>query len=104
MSARSSKCSASDAFGGSAALSRAVSPRSSVSPATPAMICRVRLAICLPTYNERENLEAVVRALGAVFAEHALDGSVLVVDDGSPDGTGGLADELARELPWVGVL
>jgi len=68
------------------------------------MICRVRLAICLPTYNERENLEAVVRALGAVFAEHALDGSVLVVDDGSPDGTGGLADELARELPWVGVL
>ena len=65
---------------------------------------RVRLAVCLPTYNERENLEAIVRALGAVFAESGLDGSVLVIDDGSPDGTGAIADALAGELDWVGVL
>jgi dolichol-phosphate mannosyltransferase len=65
---------------------------------------RVRLAVCLPTYNERENVEAVVRALGSVFAASGLDGSVLVVDDGSPDGTGAIADGLAAELPWVGVL
>jgi dolichol-phosphate mannosyltransferase len=64
----------------------------------------VRLAVCLPTYNERENVEAVVRALGSVFAASGLDGSVLVVDDGSPDGTGAIADGLAAELPWVGVL
>jgi dolichol-phosphate mannosyltransferase len=64
----------------------------------------VRLAVCLPTYNERENLEPVVRALGAVFAEHGLEARVLVVDDASPDGTGAVADRLARELPWLDVL
>ena len=54
--------------------------------------------ICLPTYDERENLERMIRALG----EH--DVSVLVIDDSSPDGTGELADRLARELPHVAVL
>jgi dolichol-phosphate mannosyltransferase len=64
----------------------------------------VRLAICLPTYNERSNLDAVVRALATVLAEHELDARVLVVDDASPDGTGELADTLAEELPWLDVL
>jgi dolichol-phosphate mannosyltransferase len=58
----------------------------------------VRATVCLPTYNERENLERMVRALG----EHGV--SVLVIDDNSPDGTGGLADGLAAELPYVEVL
>lgn len=62
------------------------------------------LAVCIPTYNERENLERMVRALGSVFAAHRLDGRVLVIDDGSPDGTGRIADRLADELSWVSVL
>jgi dolichol-phosphate mannosyltransferase len=62
------------------------------------------VTICLPTYNERENLEPMLRALGAVFGEASLDARVLVVDDNSPDGTGELADRLAAELPWVDVL
>jgi dolichol-phosphate mannosyltransferase len=57
-----------------------------------------KAVVCLPTYNERENLERMVRAL----AEH--DVNVLVIDDGSPDGTGEIADRLATELPWVEVL
>ena len=57
--------------------------------------------VCLPTYNERENLEPMVRALGDVLPE---GGRVLVIDDGSPDGTGEIADRLAAELPWVEVL
>jgi dolichol-phosphate mannosyltransferase len=68
------------------------------------MICAVTLAICLPTYNERENLEAIVRALADVFARAGLDGRVLVVDDASPDGTGEIADRLAAEHDFVGVL
>jgi dolichol-phosphate mannosyltransferase len=65
------------------------------------MIWAVRRVICLPTYNERENLEPMVRALGGL----ALEGlEVLVIDDGSPDGTGAIADRLAAELPWVHVL
>jgi len=68
------------------------------------MICAVTLAICLPTYNERENLEAIVRALADVLARAGLDGRVLVVDDASPDGTGEIADRLAAEHEFVRVL
>lgn len=61
----------------------------------------MRATVCLPTYNERENLEPMLRALG----DHLRDGDrVLVVDDSSPDGTGQLADELAAELGFVDVL
>lgn len=63
-----------------------------------------RLWICLPTYNERENLEPMVRALGDERQAHGLDATVLVIDDSSPDGTGEIADRLASELPWVQVL
>ena len=58
----------------------------------------MRPLVCLPTYNERENLEGMVHALGE------LDVSVLVIDDSSPDGTGELADQLAQELGHVEVL
>ena len=61
-----------------------------------------RAVVCLPTYNERENVEPMVRALGEVL-DTARD-AVLVIDDGSPDGTGEAADGLAAELPWVSVL
>jgi len=57
--------------------------------------------LCLPTYDERENLEPMLRALGEVLGP---DDRVLVIDDNSPDGTGELADRLAAELPFVDVL
>ena len=57
-----------------------------------------RAVLCLPTYNERENLEPMLRALGDQ------DVNVLVVDDGSPDGTGELADRFAAEVDYVDVL
>jgi dolichol-phosphate mannosyltransferase len=61
----------------------------------------VKAVICLPTYNERENLEPTLQALGAVLKN---GDRVLVIDDGSPDGTGELADRLAAERAWVEVL
>jgi dolichol-phosphate mannosyltransferase len=61
-----------------------------------------RAVLCLPTYNERENLEVMIDALGGVL-DTARD-VVLVVDDGSPDGTGEIADRLATEHAWVSVL
>ena len=61
-----------------------------------------RAVLCLPTYNERENIEAMIDALGSVL--DATTDRVLVIDDGSPDGTGDIADRLAGERPWVSVL
>ena len=61
-----------------------------------------RAVVCLPTYNERENLESMIAALGEVL-DTSRD-AVMVIDDGSPDGTGEIADRLAAELPWVSVL
>jgi dolichol-phosphate mannosyltransferase len=61
----------------------------------------MRATVCLPTYNERDNLDPMIRALQAALR----DGDrVLVIDDNSPDGTGELADRLASELPFVSVL
>src|SRR5919199_5947317 len=86
MSASSSSCSATSALRGSVC-------------ATAAMIrAAVRATVCLPTYNERENVERMVRELG----RHGV--RVLVIDDNSPDGTGEIADRLAAELDYVDVL
>jgi len=63
-----------------------------------------RFVIVLPTYNERDNLERVVEAIGAERARTPFPGDVLVVDDASPDGTGDVADELAARHDWVHVL
>jgi dolichol-phosphate mannosyltransferase len=73
---------------------------------TTAPVPRVGLAagrgvwVVLPTYNERENIEAMV---GAIL-EQVPEASVLVVDDSSPDGTGELADTIAAREPRVSVL
>jgi dolichol-phosphate mannosyltransferase len=56
--------------------------------------------IIVPTYNERENVGPITDAiLGSVPEAH-----VLIVDDGSPDGTGELADEMAAKNPAIAVL
>jgi dolichol-phosphate mannosyltransferase len=57
--------------------------------------------LVLPTYNEAENLEPLVRA---ALAELPADARLLVVDDNSPDGTGELADRLAAEEERIEVL
>jgi dolichol-phosphate mannosyltransferase len=62
------------------------------------------MVVCVPTYDERENLEPLVRALGEILAGLGPDGRILVIDDASPDGTGRLADRLARELDFLDVL
>lgn len=60
--------------------------------------------VCVPTYNERENVQALVRAVRREMDAAGIDGHVLVVDDGSPDGTGRIADALAETDPRVHVL
>ncbi|RKG86975.1 polyprenol monophosphomannose synthase [Corallococcus terminator] len=59
-----------------------------------------RALVCIPTYNERENIGPITQAVLA--ADPRVD--ILVVDDNSPDGTGQIADELAAKDPRVRVL
>jgi dolichol-phosphate mannosyltransferase len=61
--------------------------------------------LILPTYNEADNVEAILTAAGGVLSAAAPEGfRILVVDDGSPDGTGALADAMAERHEWVRVL
>jgi dolichol-phosphate mannosyltransferase len=61
--------------------------------------------LILPTYDEAENIEAIVRAADEVLRGASPEGHrILVVDDSSPDGTGEIADRLGKELESVAVL
>ena len=59
-----------------------------------------KTVICLPTYNELENLPLLVAEVHKVVP----DVHILVIDDNSPDGTGRLADELAAQDKRIFVL
>ena len=60
--------------------------------------------LILPTYNEAENIEAMLRAALAQLASTGREHTILVVDDGSPDGTGQIADAMAGEHAEIRVL
>jgi dolichol-phosphate mannosyltransferase len=60
----------------------------------------MRVLVVLPTYNEAENVEHVLGRIRRALP----DGGVLVVDDGSPDGTAELAERVGKELGGVEVL
>jgi dolichol-phosphate mannosyltransferase len=54
------------------------------------------LSVVVPTYNERDRLEELVAALFDAYGDAGLDAELIIVDDNSPDGTGRLADQLAK--------
>jgi dolichol-phosphate mannosyltransferase len=56
--------------------------------------------IIIPTYNERENVGPITDAISGIVP----DAHILIVDDGSPDGTVELADEMAQAKPAIAVL
>jgi len=60
----------------------------------------IRAMAVIPTYNESENIQSIVRAVRSL----PYDIEVCIVDDGSPDGTGEIADEMSREDPRIHVL
>jgi dolichol-phosphate mannosyltransferase len=53
------------------------------------------LALVVPTYNERDRLPELVRAIFAAYDSAGIHGELVIVDDNSPDGTGRVADQLA---------
>ena len=59
---------------------------------------RPDITIVVPTYNERDRLRELASALFSICADRGLRLELVIVDDNSPDGTGAIADELARTL------
>ena len=60
----------------------------------------MKVLVVLPTYNEAANIERILSSVKAALP----DAGVLVVDDGSPDGTAALAEKVATDLGGVEVL
>jgi dolichol-phosphate mannosyltransferase len=60
----------------------------------------MNVLVVLPTYNEAENIDHVLRRVRSSLA----DATVLVVDDGSPDGTAALAETIGKELGSIEIL
>jgi glycosyltransferase involved in cell wall biosynthesis len=74
-------------------------------PADAAALTREDFAVVIPAYDEAENVPALFAALRATFDRHALDGEIVLVDDGSTDDTAALARcEGARSRARVRVL
>jgi len=63
-------------------------------------LARMRVLVVLPTYNESANIETVLR----LTRQSLPDGGVLVVDDGSPDGTADIAERVGKEIGGIDVL
>lgn len=57
------------------------------------------ISVILPTYNERGNLEILVRKILKIFNQKNINGFIIIVDDNSPDGTGKIAQRLAYQFP-----
>ncbi|WPH02165.1 Hypothetical protein R9X50_00502000 [Acrodontium crateriforme] len=60
------------------------------------MAVKNKYSVLLPTFNERRNLPIIVWLLNRTFTEHNLDYEIIIVDDGSPDGTQDVAKQLIK--------
>lgn len=58
------------------------------------------ITVVIPTYNEQDNLSRCIDRVASVFLTHKIDGSVIIVDDNSPDGTGRLAERLKQKYSF----
>jgi glycosyltransferase involved in cell wall biosynthesis len=70
----------------------------------PAVLADNRVSIVIPVYNEEANLRELVDRVAAAMAPSGADFELILVDDGSRDGSGALLDELAADRPWLNPL
>ncbi|MHA1376752.1 MAG: polyprenol monophosphomannose synthase [Candidatus Helarchaeota archaeon] len=58
-----------------------------------------KLSICIPTYNEKENIEILINKINEILSKYpSLTYEIIVIDDNSPDGTGKIVDKLAKKF------
>lgn len=73
-------------------------------PTVPSSTASLAISVVIPAYNEEARIEPTLRATAALLAAHPLSWELVVVDDGSTDGTVALCERLAAELPGLRVL
>lgn len=78
-------------------LGREASPRLPDSVSTTGSMPGPVVSLIIPTYNERENIGAVIQRAGRVLANQVTDFEIIVVDDDSPDGTGAAVKQAMAE-------
>jgi dolichol-phosphate mannosyltransferase len=61
----------------------------------------MKVAVVIPTYNERHNISVIIPKIFHVFDSHRINGKVIVVDDNSPDGTSAQVDLLSKQFNVV---
>ena len=57
----------------------------------------MKIAVIIPTYNERENIPILINELKDVFKKNKINGNIIVVDDNSPDGTGKIVEDIQKK-------
>ena len=70
----------------------------------PAVLAGARVSIVIPVYNEEANLRELVDRVAAAMQPSGADFELILVDDGSRDGSARLLDELAADRPWLNPL
>ncbi len=58
-----------------------------------------KVSVIIPTYNEKDNISKLVLQIDRVFKKSKINGEIIISDDNSPDGTGVIADKLAKKYP-----
>ncbi len=64
----------------------------------------MKLSIIIPTYNEKDNIRPMIEAIFKVLREGNIVAELIVVDDSSPDGTAGIAQEMTGQYPDLRVV
>ncbi|MEK6885444.1 MAG: glycosyltransferase family 2 protein [Nanoarchaeota archaeon] len=62
---------------------------------------RRKLAVIIPTYNEKDNISKLIIKISEIFRNNRINAKIIIVDDDSPDGTGEIADKFAKAYPVV---
>lgn len=64
----------------------------------------MRVSFFFPAYNDEHTVEPLARLVDEVLGQHCTDHEIIIVNDGSPDGSGAVADRLAAENPRIRVV
>jgi dolichol-phosphate mannosyltransferase len=64
----------------------------------------MKLSLVIPTYNEKENIQKLIKKIQEEFKENKINGEIIIVDDNSPDGTGRILEDLKKKTKNLKVI